>query len=239
MNQNAPRAQIAVAAQDAQSRARLIATLRSDPILSVVGEAQDELGLFSLAQRPQLDILLLDSILARRINRSVTPGFTARIILLADHVTQEHVVQALHFRAYGIVPMDAPPQVVLRNVRTVLANEYCMEGKAVSLLLDMLRELLTDCGEPFSGALRGLTTRELNVAALVATGHSNREAAEALSISERTIKHHLTSVFAKLGISSRLQLANIAINAGLIRNGSHSARQQPTAVSTRRVAACG
>ena len=108
MNNNAPRAQIAVAAQNSQTRARVAVILRSDPSLNLVGEADDEAGLFSLSLRPRPDILLLDSALANRLNGTARSWSSTRIILLADTIDRQQIVQSLQLGAKGILPSHIP-----------------------------------------------------------------------------------------------------------------------------------
>ena len=243
MNDNIPRAQIAVAFQDSRSRARLTATLRSDPSLNVVGEVSDEAGLFSLARRPRPDILLLESALANRINGTASYWSSTRIILLADTIDREQVVQALQLGARGILPATSPPELVLKSIRTVLADEYWLNADSIEVLLTMTRQLLIGHSEKLQNEQHALTPRERNVVAMITGGCSNKQIGQTLSISERTVKHHLTNVFAKLGVSSRLQLANFAVTHGLIAdvNGStrlrsssdHRERRSGTAVEPR------
>lgn len=224
MNHNISRAQVAVAAQDSRSRARLTAALRSDPSLSIIGEASDEATLFSLARRSRPDILLLDSILANRINGTASSWSSTRIILMADVINQESVVQALRLGARGIVPNAASRQVVLNSIRAVLADEYWLDADTIAMLLSMIRQQLVGRSEQFDNECHKLTQRELSVVNMIAGGCSNKQIGQQLSISERTVKHHLTNIFAKLGVSSRLQLANFAATHGLIADVDCSTR---------------
>ena len=229
-------ARIAVAAQDTRSRNRLTAVLRSDPSLSIVWEASDETGLLSSVRRPLPDILLLDSALASRMNGAAHAWSSARILLLANAITQENVVQVLRLGARGILPDTSPPYVVLKSIRTVLADEYWLDAESLAMLLSMTRQLLAERSQPFDNQGVTLTERELTVVAMIAGGSSNRHISQQLSISERTVKHHLTNIFAKLGVSSRLQLANFALTQGLTGNADRSLGPRPGSGSSRRVA---
>jgi two-component system, NarL family, nitrate/nitrite response regulator NarL len=231
MNHSISRAQVAVAAVDSQCRARLTGALRSDPSLSIIGEASDEAGLFSLARRARKDILFLDSILADRINGTAGSWSSTRIILVADSITRESVVQALRLGARGIVSNTSPPQVVVNSIETVLADQYWLDTDAIAILFGMIRQLLVGQLEQFDNERLALTPREVSVVTMIVGGGSNKEIGQQLSISERTVKHHLTNIFAKLGISSRLQLANFAVTQGLVRDVGRSTR--PQAASSR------
>ena len=216
MDHNSSRAQIVVAALDSRSRARLTAALRSDPALQIVGHVSDEADLLSLAHQPRPDILLLESALAKRINGAASSWFSTRIILLADAIGRDQVVQALHLGARGILLAASPPQTLLQSIRTVLADEYWLDADSIAMLFAITRQLVIGRPEPLRNDQHGLTQRELHIVAMIAGGCSNKQIGQTLFISERTVKHHLTHVFEKLGVSSRLQLANFVATHGLV-----------------------
>jgi two-component system nitrate/nitrite response regulator NarL len=226
MNPNISRAQVAVATKDSKFRASVTAALHSDPSLNLIGEISDEAGLFSLARGSRPDLLILDLALASRMNGAASSWPSTRIILLANIIDREHVLQALRLGARGIVPNTSPPQVLLKSIRTVMADEYWLDADALAMLLSMTRELLVGRSEHLDNEYVKLTQRELSVIAMIAGGCSNKEIGQQLSISERTVKHHLTNIFEKLGVSSRLQLANLAGTHGLIAATEPVARPQ-------------
>ena len=212
--------QIVIATADPRSRGTLLAALRSEPGFRVVGEASDGAGLLALRRQLQPDILILDSALAALVNGEVSSWPRVRIILLATVVDQGQIIQALRLGARGIVPKTALPQVLLKSIRSVLAERYWLGAESIAILFHMLRDLLPEDGEESLHPLDGLSAREHDIVAMIARGHSNREIGEQLFISERTVKHHLTSIFGKLGLSSRLQLANFATANGLAPDGA-------------------
>jgi two-component system nitrate/nitrite response regulator NarL len=184
---------IVVAVSDLRCRSTLLAALHSEPGFCVIGEAFDEAELFSLRCQLQPSILFLDS-----------------NILLATVIDEEHVRLALQLRARAIVQKTAPAGDLLKTIYTVLENKYCMGADSVAILIQILHALIREHKTEFFDQENALTAQEHNVVAMIAEGHSNKEIGLALSISERTVKHHLTSVFGKLGLSSRLQLAVFA-----------------------------
>lgn len=216
MNLDISRARVAVAALDSVSRARLMAALQSDPSLQIAGEVGDEAALSSLVRSTSPDILFLDPVLANRINGAANGWSATRIILAAHSIDRECVVEALRLRARGIVPLAAPAQTIRNSARTVLADEYWLDTDTIAMLLAMMRQTLNGSPERFNRECVKLTERELSVVIKIAGGWSNKEIGHHLSISERTVKHHLTNIFTKLGVSSRLQLANFASTHGLI-----------------------
>jgi two-component system, NarL family, nitrate/nitrite response regulator NarL len=213
---------IVIATTDLECRISLLAVLRSEPEFTVVGEASNEEGFLALRGRLRPDILLLDSALAGLVNDVGDSWPAARIILLAATIDEAHVIQALRLPARAIVPKNAPPQVLLRSIRSVLADQYWLGADSVAILVHMLRDLLLERRVEFPYERHGLTLREENIVARIANGYSNKQIAQDLAISERTVKHHLTSVFGKLGLSSRLQVANFAVTHRLPVNGGRA-----------------
>jgi two-component system, NarL family, nitrate/nitrite response regulator NarL len=222
MTHKAPPTQIVIATADLRSRICLRTVLRSQPDFNVAGEVSDEAGLLVLRRQLQPDILLLDSALAGLVNGAVSSWPGVRIILLAAVIDEGHVTRALRLPARGILSITAPPHELLKSIRSVMAEQYWLGADGIAILIKMLRDLLLKSdAEPASDGY-GLTAREHNIIAKIATGHSNRQIARELSVSERTVKHHLTSIFGKLGISSRLQLAAFAITHRVAFNASRA-----------------
>lgn len=211
MSRNKPRAQIVVAASDFDARAAVVAALRPEPSFAIIGEASDKTELLELRQRLQPDILLVDAALASRVNGAVTSWPDVRVILLANAVDQTHIIHALRLAARAIVPLPASPEIVVKSIRTVLADQYWLGPDSISILLDMLRQLVAEASPEPCRRYEALSPRELHVVSMIAGGLSNKQIGEQLAISERTVKHHLTSIFGKLGLSSRLQLAHFAV----------------------------
>ena len=100
----------------------------------------------------------------------------------------------------------ATADLLLEAIRTVTEGKYWIGDERAVELVDTFRELMADAG---SGSF-GLTRRQLKIVAMVAAGRTNRKIAESLSLSEDTVKHHLTVIFDKVGVSSRLELAQFA-----------------------------
>ncbi len=233
MTRNTSTTRIVIATADFRCRASLLAALQPEPGFNVVGEASDGPGLVALRQHLQPDILLVDSPLAGLVNGAVSSWPAVRIILLATIIDEGHIIQALRLRARGIVPKTAPPQVVLKSIRSVLADQYWLGADTIGILVQMLRADLPEGETEAADQRHGLTAREHNIVAMIATGHSNKEISQELSISERTVKHHLTSIFGKLGLTSRLQLATFAVAHGL----APSADRATAALTVRPVSA--
>jgi two-component system nitrate/nitrite response regulator NarL len=223
MTRNTPSTRIVIATPDLGSRVTLLATLQSEPGFNVVGEASDEAGLLALPRQLHPNILLLDSALAGLVNDAVNSWPAVRIILLATIIDEAHVIQVLRLAARGIVPKTAPPQMLLKSIRSVLADQYWLGTAGIAILVELLRDLLLEYKVDFSQEPHGLTAREHHIVELIAAGHSSKEIAQELSISERTVTHHLTSTLGKPRISSRSQLAAFATTHRLAPNAASAA----------------
>ncbi len=134
------------------------------------------------------------------------------VVLLADS-DKSRIADAFRAGARGAVAKDSPARVVVDSVRSVAAGRFWVFDHAVKDLAAALQDL----AEPArAAAVAGLTRREIEIVSAIVSGYSNREIAGKLSISEETVKHHLTNIFDKVGVYNRLELALFAIHHGLI-----------------------
>ena len=113
-----------------------------------------------------------------------------------------------------------------------MAGQYWLESESVGVLVEALRESLAHGNGTRSPKDYGLTRREVDIITKIASGRSNKEVGEEFAISERTVKHHLTNIFGKVGVSSRLQLALFAVNQHLMSSPAPSLSLQPVQPTT-------
>jgi len=197
--------------------------LEAEPDLKVAGEACDGQEAVKLALELKPDILLLDLAMPRHtgldalrdLSASSGAAGSVRIILLTAAVEKKQVVEALQLGARGVVMKDSATQLLLKSIHAVMAGEYWVGRDSVSNLVQYLRHLMQSSGEESKRKTFGLTPRELEIVSAVVAGYANREIAEYFKISEDTVKHHLSNIFDKLGVSTRLELALFAVNQGL------------------------
>jgi DNA-binding NarL/FixJ family response regulator len=133
----------------------------------------------------------------------------------AEAVKLAQIVEALQLGARGVVLKDSATQVLLKAIQTVIAGEYWVHREPVSNLVQYLRTLMQSTHDEARQKKFGLTPRELEIVSAVVAGYSNKEIAEYFKISEDTVKHHLSNIFDKLGVSTRLELALFAVNQSL------------------------
>ena len=185
--------------------------------ITVVAEAStgDEAVRAALAARPDvviMDIRMpgLDGIAAteRIVNNPVLPG--SRVIMLTTFDTDEHVFAALRAGASGFLTKDVGPDELRHAVRVVAAGDALLSP---GVTRRVVRQFAHRPPAPAAdgATLDVLTAREREVVRLVARGLSNEEIAEQLVISPRTVNTHLTSIYNKLGVSSRLAATRYAL----------------------------
>uniref|UniRef100_UPI0038D36284 response regulator transcription factor n=1 Tax=Kribbella solani TaxID=236067 RepID=UPI0038D36284 len=115
---------------------------------------------------------------------------------------------------------DAPPEDMLAAIRTVHAGDAVLAASTTRRLLDQLLERVAPAVDPVAArALAGLTAREREVLEAIARGWSNAEIAERLTVSAGTVKTHVSSVLAKLGLRDRVQAVVFAYESGLVSPG--------------------
>lgn len=181
---------------------RLLATQEA---FSVVGEACDGQEAVALATDLKPDVLLLDLAMPRvpgmEVLRELSRrGTQVRTILLTAAIQPFAVTSALHLGARGIVLKASPPELLLKSIRAVHEGQFWVGSEQVASW--------ARAGHPPVGF--GLTSREIEIISAIKEGSSNREIASKLAISEETVKRHLSNIYGKLGVSSRLELVVLA-----------------------------
>ena len=198
--------------------------LEAEPDLKVLGEASDGAEAVRLARQLKPDILCwiwrCPSIRDWKRLRDLSTGTGAnatpvRVILLTAAAEKSQIVEALQLGARGVVLKDSATQLLLKAIHTVMSGEYWVGRESVSNLVQYLRTLVQSSSDEARQKKFGLTPRELEIVAAVVAGYSNKEIAEYFKISEDTVKHHLSNIFDKLGVSTRLELALFAVNQSL------------------------
>jgi two-component system, NarL family, nitrate/nitrite response regulator NarL len=207
-------------------------SLESEAGLEILGEASDAHGALQLARQSKPDILLVDFALSQRFElkalyEAASHVPPVRVVVTVKAIEKSHLVEAFRLGAHGVVLKGSTARVLLKSIRSVMAGQYWLEGDSVGVLVEALRESLAHSNGTKSAKDYGLTRREVDIITKIASGRSNKEVGEEFAISERTVKHHLTNIFGKVGVSSRLQLALFAVNQHFMSSPGPSLSFQP------------
>ena len=194
--------------------------LESEKGFKVIAEACDGIEAVEFVRKLKPEILLLDLAMPRRagleaLRELSSDSAPVRVILLTAAAEREQIVEALQLGARGVVLKDCGTEVLMKSIRAVLGGEYWVGREPVSNLMQYLRGLMESSTKISRQKRFGLTPRELDIVSAVVAGYANREIAEHFKISEDTVKHHLSNIFDKTGVSTRLELALFAVNQAL------------------------
>jgi DNA-binding NarL/FixJ family response regulator len=194
---------IVIADDHAVVRAGLAQLLGTFPDVELVGAASDGEEAVALCAERNPDVVLmdlempvLDGIEATARIRAAQPA--AAVVVLTSFSDRERILRALDAGAAGYLLKDAEPDELGKAIRAAARGEAPLDPKAARALLS---------SRAGTGAAAALSERERQVLAMVAEGLPNKVIARRLSISEKTVKAHLTSVFRQIGVTDRTQAA--------------------------------
>jgi len=198
-------------------REGLAGMLNTQGDLEVVGTAYDGLDAVRQAEALEPDVTLMDldmpnmnGAVAIRQIRERRPE--ARIVVLTAYDTDERILDAIEAGAQGYILKGTPRDELFRAVRVVHQGGSLLEPTVAAKLLGRVGQLLRRDDGPDA-----LTDREMEVLQLMVKGFRNKEIAERLYITERTVKFHAGIIFQKLNVSSRSEAIAVAIQRGLVR----------------------
>jgi DNA-binding NarL/FixJ family response regulator len=182
-----------------------------EPAFEVVGEAADGSEAVRRAKALSPDVILMDLRMPNMdgvsaIAALAKAGVPARVLVLTTYDTDSDVLPAIEAGATGYLLKDAPPTELFRAVRAAANGEAVLSPAVATRLMGQMRTPPHEL----------ISQRELEVLELIAEGHSNRDTAARLFISEATVKTHLTHIYAKLAVNDRAAAVAEAFNRGVL-----------------------
>jgi two-component system NarL family response regulator len=203
------RARVLVVDDHALLRTGVANIINQEPEFEVVAEAANGIDAVQAFVEHRPDVTLMDlrmpgmeGVEAIRRIRAIDPQ--ARVVVLTTYDADEDIARALQAGAKAYILKDIAAEALVACIHDVLAGKTYLAPAAAAKLAERVTQVQ-------------LTPRELSALRLLADGHSNKEIATALTISERTVKTHLGHLFEKLGVTSRTEAVRVATRRGLVR----------------------
>jgi len=206
---------ILIADDHAIVRKGLRALLSTEPGIEVVGEAQNGRQAIDLAEQLAPDVILMDLMMPEVDGLQATEAITAqhpatRILVLTSFAGDDKIFPAIRAGALGYLLKDSGPDELVDAIWQVYQGESALHP---SVARKLLREMAG--GGARQEPVDALTEREVEILQRVAQGLSNRQIADLLTISEATVRTHVSNILAKLNLDSRTQAALYALRAGI------------------------
>ncbi len=200
-------------------RTGISSLLGAQPGIEVVAQASGGHKGVKLASELRPDVVLMDLRMPDLEGQEATRAIVeqrpvTRVLALTVLSSEDDVAAVLQAGASGFLAKDTPVDDVVTAVRAAAAGAAWLSPRAAEVALGALRRAEIN-QEPDTARTDSLSPRELDVLRLIARGLENSEIAELLSISPRTVKNHVSSILAKLGLPSRIHAATYAVRRGL------------------------
>ncbi|MGO4957838.1 response regulator [Luteococcus sp. Sow4_B9] len=218
---------IALVDDDPMVRTGLGYILRGEADMEVAWQAGDGGEALRLLADDPVDVILLDIRMAGTDGLATMEALAAlperpRVLMLTTFNTDDYVVRALRLGADGFLLKDADPTELLEAIRRVQQGQTVLSPEVTRTLVSVATESSGPGAATVAAqqAMARLTSREREVAALVAQGLTNSQISTRMNLSLASVKSHLTSTFTKLGVDNRVSVAMIVRDAGSSRSGS-------------------
>jgi len=198
--------------------------LETEEDMEIVGEAENGAEAVTQSSRTKPDVVLMDiqmpvmdGLEATRQIVSSKIGTSPRVLILTTFEKDEYIFEALRSGASGFLLKNAPPEDLIDAVRIVASGNALLAPSVTERIISEFAKIYLP--DKHKSELGQLTEREVEVLGLLAKGSTNAEIANALFISEATVKTHVSNLFTKLDLRDRVQAVVFAYESGLIRPG--------------------
>jgi len=187
--------------------------------INVVAQAEDGRKALREALRWEPDVVLLDINMPKMngievLRRFRDLGFESKVLMLTIHDDKEYLLETMNMGADGYILKDTDANTLIKAIRTVNEGGTYVQPSIKPLLLDNRKAVEEEESEELL-KIKLLTSREYEVLTLIAEGLNNRNIAERLYISEKTVKNHVSSIFKKLEVNDRIQAAIFAFKTNI------------------------
>ena len=217
-----PKVRVVIVDDHTLFREGLRTILEMEEGIEVVADAESAEDIVELVWQTRPDVLLLDIRMPQGSGLDAVPAVlrisprTQVLVLTACDEKEEHV-RAFKLGAKGVILKDSARQTLMQAIHAVCAGQVWVEPRMTTALVEELSHLGPESSSGGGRDENGLTERELEIVRLVASGNKNKEVGATLTISERTVKTHLTNIFQKLGVRDRVALVMYALRHGLTK----------------------
>ncbi|MEE8176722.1 MAG: response regulator transcription factor [Acidobacteriota bacterium] len=209
-----PQIRVVIADHQIMVREGIHQLLLREHDLEIVAEAADEAQMKEVVEKFKPDILLLnDSLLSEldALESICNKSPQTRILFLTEDAPEKELLGYIRAGAKGAISKRETGAALAKAIRVVAAGESWAGRKALTLVIEELSVLAAWVERPQHVLASRFTPRELLIAECVAHGRSNRDIAEQLRLSEKTVKNHLSNIFQKFGLRNRTQLTALIL----------------------------
>jgi two-component system, NarL family, response regulator NreC len=213
------RRRILIAEDHTIMREGLKALLNSDPEFEIIGEAEDGLEAVRSAQQLKPDLIIMDLSMPRMngvgaIREIKRTAPETKIVVLTVHRNEEYILASFQAGANGYVLKYASHEELVSAIRTVLKGEPYLSPAVSAVVLEAY--LVSQKDSTYNSPCRSLTARETDLLKLIAEGYKNKQIADLLGISVKTVERHRANLMKKLDLHSGPALTAFAVERGLI-----------------------